>query len=80
MYDNVTSSSQSLTIPHKHFTERDFTLLPANNLLSDYKYPEPGKFYNKTINEINDLQKIDTNKCWPIKTKLTIHNNIVTEI
>lgn len=68
LYDNLVLDSKNLTIPHKHFTERDFTLLPANNLIPNYKYPKKGKFYNKTISSIINMQKIDHTKCWKINT------------
>lgn len=64
LYDNIEFTSKDLSIPHKHFLDRDFTILPANDLIPNYKYPKPGIYYHKTIKEILSSKKIEHSKCW----------------
>jgi len=64
LYNNLEMNSDNLTIPHKHFLERDFTLLPANDLIPNYCYHIKGQFYKKSLKEIIKMKNIDNSKCW----------------
>lgn len=46
--------TDDLTIPHKHISERLFTLKPLNDLLPDYIHPEYKKTVNELLNKCND--------------------------
>lgn len=47
-YDNLVMSEPDLIIPHAHFHERAFTLVPMLELASDMVHP----VYKKTMNEL----------------------------
>jgi len=50
-----------LTIPHKFLLERDFALLPINDLAPDWIYPREGVFYKQTISDIIKRNLFESN-------------------
>jgi 2-amino-4-hydroxy-6-hydroxymethyldihydropteridine diphosphokinase len=54
---------KDLNIPHKHLLERDFFLLPMNDVTPDWKYPVKGEHSGKNIAEIvKKLKKTSAKK------------------
>lgn len=51
-YDNLVMKEKSLTVPHKHLSERLFFLLPLRDIEPKWKYPKKGKNYGKTAVEL----------------------------
>jgi 2-amino-4-hydroxy-6-hydroxymethyldihydropteridine diphosphokinase len=53
-YGNLVLEKEDLNIPHKYMFERDFVIVPLNDISPDWKHP----IYNKTINErYNEIDK-----------------------
>ncbi len=61
LYGDLNMISEDLTIPHKFLLERDFALLPINDLAPDWIYPREGVFYNQTISDIIKRNLFDSN-------------------
>ena len=61
LYGNLNIISEDLTIPHKFMLERDFALLPINDLAPDWIYPREGVFYKQTISDIIKRNLFDSN-------------------
>lgn len=51
-YNNLIFNNEQLTIPHKDILNRDFVLIPLNEIAPELEYPE----MNKKICEICNLQ------------------------
>lgn len=47
-YNDLILESENLTIPHKFIHEREFELIPLNEIACTYKHP----IYNKTISKL----------------------------
>ena len=67
IYEDLEYVSESLMIPHPYFLERAFTLLPANDLKPNYKYPKEGVFYRKPLAEIIKLNNFNDAECYKTK-------------
>ena len=52
LFGDLNIVSEDLTIPHKFLLERDFALLPVNDLKPDWVYPREGLFFNQKISDI----------------------------
>lgn len=53
-YENFVIHSDSLQIPHPHFLERFFTLVPATQLFPYWKYPDPNhQWFGKNLLELS---------------------------
>ncbi|MBT4921654.1 MAG: 2-amino-4-hydroxy-6-hydroxymethyldihydropteridine diphosphokinase [Rickettsiales bacterium] len=63
LYGDYDIASRNLTIPHKFLLERDFALLPVNDLAPNWIYPRSGIFHNQTISEIIKRNPIDKSGC-----------------
>ncbi|WGS66107.1 2-amino-4-hydroxy-6-hydroxymethyldihydropteridine diphosphokinase [Marinitoga aeolica] len=55
-YGDLVLEKDDLNIPHKHMFERDFVIVPLNDISPDWKHP----IFNKTIKERYD--EIDKSK------------------
>jgi 2-amino-4-hydroxy-6-hydroxymethyldihydropteridine diphosphokinase len=42
LYDNLVLETNELSLPHPHMTERDFVLVPLEELLPDWVHPVTG--------------------------------------
>jgi 2-amino-4-hydroxy-6-hydroxymethyldihydropteridine diphosphokinase / dihydropteroate synthase len=71
LYGDYNIVSENLTIPHKFLLERDFALLPINDLAPNWRYLRPGLFYNQTISGIIKRNLLDQNNC--IATEIQIN-------
>ncbi|WP_068472238.1 2-amino-4-hydroxy-6-hydroxymethyldihydropteridine diphosphokinase [Saccharicrinis aurantiacus] len=61
-FDDIIVDESDLIIPHPHLHERLFTLLPLNELWSDFNHP----LLKKSISELSDECE---DKCWARKLK-----------
>jgi 2-amino-4-hydroxy-6-hydroxymethyldihydropteridine diphosphokinase / dihydropteroate synthase len=61
LYGDLNMISEDLTIPHKFLLERDFALLPINDLAPNWIYPRQGGFYKQTISDIIKRNLFDSN-------------------
>ena len=71
-YGNKIIQTEQLSIPHKSFLERPFTLLPASEILPNWQYPIKGNFYKKTLKEIVNSGNINHNICWKVKISIKL--------
>ena len=59
-FNNDIIENSDLCVPHKHMHERNFVLVPLNEIASDFIHPK----YNKTVSQLFDESK-DTDKIVP---------------
>jgi 2-amino-4-hydroxy-6-hydroxymethyldihydropteridine diphosphokinase len=64
LFGNMIISTEKLIIPHPRAKERDFVLIPINEIAPDWLFPDTGKTINATLAELfksginNRLKKI----------------------
>ena len=61
-YNNEVINTDDLTIPHKHISERLFTLKPLNDLLPDYIHPVNKNTVSELLNRCVDKSKVKVYK------------------
>jgi 2-amino-4-hydroxy-6-hydroxymethyldihydropteridine diphosphokinase / dihydropteroate synthase len=69
LYGDLNLISENLTIPHKSLLERDFALLPINDLAPDWIYPREGMFFQQSIKDIIKRNLLNSN-CQPINDEI----------
>jgi len=54
-YNDLIYSDENLTIPHKGITDRDFVLIPLNEIDPDLVHPVTGKKISELIHTIKEV-------------------------
>lgn len=57
-YDNIILNSTQLTIPHPHILDRDFVLIPLNELSPSFIHPITNKAIKTYITPLDTLDKL----------------------
>ncbi len=50
--DGLVCSDNALVIPHTEMLNRDFVMVPLNDVAPEWRYPAPGEFFGKSPAEI----------------------------
>lgn len=56
-YGDEVFASDQLSIPHDGLLERNFVLLPMQDVAPEWKFPRKGKFHGKTVRELVALKQ-----------------------
>jgi 2-amino-4-hydroxy-6-hydroxymethyldihydropteridine diphosphokinase len=57
-FNNDIIETAELCIPHKHMHERNFVLVPLNEIAADFFHPKYNKTVSQLFNESKDLEKV----------------------
>ena len=58
-FNNDIIESPDLCVPHKHMHERNFVLIPLNEIASAFIHPKYNKTVSELFNESKDTEKIE---------------------
>ena len=72
IYGDENINSKDLTIPHRYLVEREFVILPLNDLVPNWVYPRQGIFFNKTISDILKRNYVNNNQCKILNEKIEL--------
>ena len=57
-FNNDIIETPDLCIPHKHMHERNFVLMPLNEIVPDFIHPKYNKTVSELFNESKDTEKV----------------------
>ena len=57
-FNNDIVETAELCIPHKHMHERNFVLVPLNEIAADFFHPKYNKTVSQLFNESKDFEKV----------------------
>lgn len=55
--ENISHSTEQLTVPHQHLQNRYFALAPLCELVPDWKHPTTQKTYKQLLEELIELDR-----------------------
>ena len=58
LFNDQIINTVNLTIPHQYIQERNFVLVPLNEIAPSYKHPKYKKSISCLLNECKDLEKV----------------------
>jgi len=58
LFNEQIINTVNLTIPHQYIQERNFVLVPLNEIAPSYKHPKYNKSISCLLNECKDLEKV----------------------
>lgn len=61
-YDDVIIQHEDLKVPHEHMLNRDFVMVPLNDIAPEWLYPVTGDYYQKTPDEIIQMRGYTLNE------------------
>ena len=56
-YDELVLDTDRLTIPHPHLAEREFALVPLNEIMRTKRHPVLGKTIGELLDEVREQEK-----------------------
>lgn len=56
-YGEEVYNDDKLIIPHKELIKREWALIPFKDIWPDWRYPIPGPYFQKTINQLIEAKK-----------------------
>lgn len=58
-FNNEIIETSDLCIPHKHMHERNFVLIPLNEIAPDFIHPKYNKTVSELLNDSKDTEKVN---------------------